>query len=105
MMNDITFNVLKIVLSVVAALLAVYLVPILKAKFESGKYDQLISMARLAVYAAEQTYKGQSGMGSIKKESVIAFVSEWMTKHGVTISDKQLSELIEALVFEMNELS
>lgn len=102
MMNDITFNVLKIVVSVVAALMAVYLVPILKEKLKSGKYEELLAMVRVAVHAAEQTYKGESGMGRIKKENVIMYIQEWMADRGIQISDKQLSELIEACVYEMN---
>jgi hypothetical protein len=58
-------------------------------------------MVEVAVRAAEQTIKG-SGMGAVKKEQVLEFVSFWMLEHGVNISQDQLNQLIEACVFNMN---
>ena len=100
-MNDITFNLLKIVVSVCAALIAYYLIPILKNKVEDDKYAQLLDLIDIAVRAAEQTVKG-SGMGNVKKEYVISAVTEWMNKAGINITDAELTQLIEAAVFTMN---
>jgi LL-H family phage holin len=99
-MNEVTFNILKIVVSVVSALVAVYLIPFIKAKTADVKYQKLLDMVEVAVRAAEQTIKG-SGQGAAKKEEVIAFVTDWMMEHGVTITYDQLEQLIEAAVFNM----
>ena len=48
-MNDLTFNILKLVVSVVCALIAVYLVPYLKNKLQDEKYAQLLYMVEVAV--------------------------------------------------------
>lgn len=101
-MNDFTFNLLKIVVSVVAALLAVYLIPYIRNKLKDDKYAQLLAIVEIAVRAAEQTIKG-SGQGVVKKEEVMVFVTGWMNDHGFIISQSQLSQLIEAAVFNMNK--
>lgn len=101
-MNEITFNILKVVVSVCSALIAFYLVPLLKNKLKEDKNAQLLEMIEVAVRAAEQTIKG-SGMGKVKKEEVIIFVNDWMNKAGISITDKQLSQLIEAAVYNMNK--
>ena len=101
MMNDITFNLLKIVISVVAVIVAYYVIPFIKGKIQSDKYKELLAAIDIAVRAAEQTTKG-SGMGPIKKEDVIITMTGWLNQKGIDISQKQLSDLIEAAVFNMN---
>lgn len=100
-MNDLTFNILKIVISVAIALITTYLVPFLKNKIAQEKYNDLLQMVNVAVLAAEQTIG--SGMGSLKKEEVVKFVSSYMNERGIKITKEQLSNLIEAAVFAMNK--
>lgn len=100
-MNDLTFNILKIIVSVATVLISVYVIPLLKEKLNESKYQRLLEMVETAVRAAEQTIKG-SGQGAIKKEQVLESVSIWMLQHGVDITSEQLDELIEAVVFNMN---
>lgn len=102
MMNDLTFNVLKIVLSVVAALLAYYVIPYLKNKFKQDKYKDLVEAVAIAVEAAEQTFK-EGGMGKLKKEDVIKFITAYLNENKIDISDDQLDRLIEAAVFQLNK--
>lgn len=99
-MNDITFNILKIVVTIATALISVYVIPLLKEKLKDAKYQQLLEIVEVAVRAAEQTIKG-SGLGSVKKDEVINFVSEWMMIHGIEISQDQLDQLIEAAVYNL----
>ena len=101
-MNDLTFNILKIVISVCTALFAYYVIPFIKGKIQSDKYDELLTMIDIAVRAAEQTTKG-SGMGPVKKEDVMIAMTGWLNEKGIKMSQKQLSDLIEAAVFNMNK--
>lgn len=101
-MNEITFDILKIVVSVCAALITAYVIPCLKSVKEDRKYKNLVDMVEVAVKAAEQTFK-VSGQGAAKKEEVMTFVSDWMNKHGIQISSYQLDQLIEAAVFQMKK--
>lgn len=101
-MNDITFNILKIVVSVVAALIAYYLIPVLKEKVKEAKYSDLVKAVSVAVEAAEQTFK-ESGMGKVKKEDVLEFITKWLNENKVEISVEQLDKLIESAVFQLNK--
>ena len=99
-MNELTFNILKLVISVAAALISAYIIPLLKEKLADIKYQRLLEMVEIAVRAAEQTIG--AGKGNIKKDEVIAFVTSWMVAHGILITEEQLNQLIEAAVYSMN---
>lgn len=101
-MEDITLMILKIVVSICAALITVYVVPYLKTLRQDKRYASLMDMVEVAVKAAEQTIK-EPGQGDYKKAEVIAFVSDWMTEHGIKISQEELSQLIECAVFSMKQ--
>lgn len=100
-MNDVTFNILKLVVSVSVAVISAFLVPYLRNKLKDEKYKNLIDMVKVAVYAAEQTIG--AGNGGLKKQEVIVFVSNWMRENGISITEDQLSQLIESAVFAMNK--
>lgn len=99
-MDDMTFTIFKVVMSVCVALATVYLVPYLKTLRNDARYQSMIDMIAVAVRAAEQTITG-SGQGAIKKDHVMEFVREWLAKQGITITDTQLSDLIESAVWSM----
>lgn len=101
-MNDITFNILKIVIAVATALISAFVIPVLRQQLNSSKYQQLLDMVEVAVRAAEQTIQG-SGMGAHKKDEVIYFVSAWMARHGIDITEEQLNNLIEAAVYQLKQ--
>jgi LL-H family phage holin len=101
-MEDITLMILKIVVSICAALITVYVVPYLKTLRQDKRYASLMDMVEVAVKAAEQTIK-EPGQGDYKKAEVIAFVSDWMMEHGIKISQDELSQLIECAVFSMHQ--
>ena len=100
-MNDVTFNILKIVVSVVFAIVSAFVIPLLKEKLQDMRYTRLLEIVEVGVRAAEQTIKG-SGQGAHKKDEVINFVTAWMLSHGIMITDDQRDQLIEAAVYAMN---
>lgn len=101
-MNEITFELLKIVVSICAALITVYMVPYLKTLKEDKRYASLVSMIEVAVRAAEQTYK-ESGKGAVKREEVLTFVQNWIKEQGINVSYEQLDQLLEACVYQMKQ--
>ena len=100
-MNDVTFNILKFVVSVCLALISAFLIPYIKARLEDERYKKLVDIVKVAVYAAEQTIG--AGHGAVKKDEVITFVTKWMANNGIKITEEQLSEIIESIVFAMNK--
>ena len=101
-MNEVSFAILKIVVSVCAALITAYAIPYIKALRNDARYKQVIDIIELAVRAAEQTIT-ESGKGAEKKQKVIEFVKEWMDKAGIHISVEEIAELTEAAVFQMKQ--
>lgn len=101
-MNDLTFNILKIAVTLATVFISAYLIPLLKEKLNESKYQKILDMVEIAVRAAEQTIKG-SGLGAVKKEQVINFVSYYMAQHGIDISHEQLDQLIECAVYNLKQ--
>lgn len=81
--------IIKIIIPLICAILTMYIIPFLKEK-------RIYGCVTTAVQAAEQIYR-ESGMGKEKFE----YVKEWVQKK-FRISDEDLTNIIEAAVFEMN---
>lgn len=101
-MNELTFDILKIVVSVCAALITVYVVPYIKALRQDKRYESIMGMVEIAVRAIEQTRKEQ-GQGKLKKAEVETFITEWLTRQGIKITEDELNQLIECAVFTMKQ--
>lgn len=99
-MNDIAFLVLKIVVSICSALITLYAVPYLYELQKDTRYKQLFELIDVAVKAAEQTIKGEK-MGADKKTRVMDSMREYVHENHLSISDKNLSDLIESAVYEL----
>lgn len=101
-MNEVLFEILKAAVVLAAVILVRYAVPYLKAKAEESKYVWLARWAEIAVRSAEQTITGGS-TGVEKKAVVIKFLRELLQKKNISISDRQLDNLVDAVVFVMNQ--
>ena len=100
--RELTFEILKVAVSICVAIITMYVVPYLKELQKDKRYSTVIDFITLAVRAAEQTITG-SGQGKQKKAEVIRFASEWMAKQGIDITDEELDQLIEAAVYAMKQ--
>lgn len=100
-MNDITFIILKVVVSICAALVTVYLIPYLKTLQQDRRYASLLDMVEIAVRAAEQSLKAETG--EFKKSEVLAYVCHWLENNGIKIDMEQLDKLIECAVYQMKQ--
>ena len=99
-MNELTFNILKIVVAVATVFISAYVIPLLKEKLNDSRYNRLLDMVEIAVRAAEQTIKAD---GAVKKDEVVKFVTEWMLAHGIAITQEQLDQLIECAVYNLKQ--
>ena len=55
-MNDLTFMILKIIVSVSMALITLYLVPFLQGQVKNRQEEELLKIIDVAVRAAEQCH-------------------------------------------------
>lgn len=90
-------NVFYVILSIVSVLITGVLVPLLKQKYGRDKITNVMDAVDLAVKAAEQIYT-KTGQGQLKKQYVLMRLNE----QGIKISEKELDDMIEASVLELN---
>jgi LL-H family phage holin len=101
-MDEFTMLILKIVISVCAALITYYVIPYIKALREDARWSSVIEIVEIAVRAAEQAIKG-SGQGALKKAEVLSVVTDWLKKHGIELTEDELDQIIEASVYVMKQ--
>lgn len=90
-------NIFYVVLSIVSILVTGVLVPLLKQKYGKEKIISVVEAVDIAVKAAEQIYT-KSGQGNLKKQYVLMRLNE----QGFKVSEKELDDMIEASVLELN---
>lgn len=90
-------NIFYVVLSIVSVLVTGVLVPLLKQKYGKEKVISVMEAVDIAVKAAEQIYT-KAGQGNLKKQYVLMRLNE----QGFKVSEKELDDMIEASVLELN---
>ncbi len=100
MINDITFVVLKLVVSVCAILVTIYVIPFLKSKVDEKQWKDLLDIVEKSVHAAEQTIGAKNGV--IKKSEVMDFVIQYVSDKGLNLTKELIDQLVEAAVYKMN---
>lgn len=98
-MNEIIFEVIKIVVMVAALVITRYLVPWIREKIGAERMTEVEKWVRFAVLKAQQVM--QSETGADKKAYVTQFLKELLMAKNISLSDEQLEVLIEAAVKQM----
>lgn len=78
------------------ALIAAWLVPLLREKLGEAKTEKVQRYVRMAVEAAEMLYR-DSGMGAAKKE----YVKSWLEERGFKLNYKELDVMVESAVLQL----
>ena len=90
-------NIFYVVLSIISVLITGVLIPLLKQRYGKEKVTNVLEAVDIAVKAAEQIYT-KSGQGQLKKQYVLMRLNE----QGIKLSEKELDDMIEASVLELN---
>lgn len=98
-MNDILFEILKLVVMVSTLVITGYLIPWLKSKIGTEKMEQAEKWVKYAVLKAEQVMSGKNG--TEKKSYVVEFLTYLFWEKDILITEEQLDILIEAAVKQM----
>ncbi len=96
-MVDLT-DIIVAVLTLISALISAFVIPYLKTKVDSGKFEKIKAWVKVAVEAAEMIYVGV-GRGEEKK----AYVLEFLQNKGFTIDMTSIDNLIESAVLELKK--
>ena len=78
-----------------------YVIPYVKSKLESTKYEWVAAIVDDTVHAYEQLIPGEH-QGSRRYEHVYSDVVKELKKLGIDVSEAQISTLIESAVHRMN---
>ena len=98
-MNDILFELLKLIVMIAVLLVMRYEIPWLRARIGAEKIAEIEKWAKKAVLMAQQVYWNKSG--EERKEIVTEFLREMLIAKNISISGEQLEILIEAAVKQM----
>ena len=99
-MDEYVFKIVLAIISLLSALVAGVLIPLIKEKIGAEKLAKYEYWANLAVRAAEMMWT-ESGCGEDKKKYVVDFLNNMFNKNKVIITEQQLEILIESAVKQM----
>jgi LL-H family phage holin len=100
MMEKIIFDILEIVVIVVATLIGRYVIPYFKNKVDMQKVEQIVAWAKRFVIMAENVIKGQS-KGADKRDFVAKLLAEKAKELNINLSEQEIRTLIEDAWTEM----
>lgn len=96
-MVDLT-DIIVAVLTLISALISAFVIPYLKTKVDSDKFEKIKAWVKVAVEAAEMIYVGM-GRGEEKK----AYVLDFLHGKGFTLDMASIDNLIESAVLELKK--
>ncbi len=98
-MNDILFEILRLLVMLAVFVVTYSLLPWIRGKIGQDRLAEITKWVDTAVLMAQQVYQAKTG--AERKAIVIAILKEMLTAKNISISDAQLDMLIEAAVKAM----
>jgi len=95
------FEIFGAIITILCALITRFIVPWVKEKIEASRYKNIMDKIIDAVHGVEEIYK-QSGMGEIKKQEVINYISMYLLKKNIRLSDEEIELLIHSAVCQLH---
>lgn len=95
-MIDLT-PILQAVVTLIAALITIYLIPWLKSKTNADQQAQMRMWVEVAVYAAEKLYGAGHG------DEKLAYAEQVLAQHNVKLDTQTLKALIDAEIKKMEQ--
>ena len=101
-MDENLFKIIQYVVFIIILVAARYLIPAIKTIMTNKKYSNLIDYAEKCINAAEKLV---TGSGEDKKAYVTELLKAWIKKTGISMTDEQLSILIEGIFAELDGIT
>lgn len=98
-MNEMIFEILKLIVMIAVFIVACYLIPWVRGKIGQDKLDEITRWVNAAVLMAQQVYFAKTG--AERKAIVVDLLKNILIAKNISISDEQLDMLIEAAVKAM----
>lgn len=97
---DIT-HIFQLVILLLSALVATFVIPLLKQKFGQEKLNKVMTYVEIAVRAADQLFNTDEGKA--KKEYVVNYLKEILKQQGLTVDMETFENMIEAEVLKLHK--
>ena len=101
-MDDRLFQIILLLIPVLGAIIARYIVPLIKTNISANQLDEIIKWIGKAVAAAEVLFDIPKS-GEQKREYVINFIDKMFNVKKEVITKDQIRVLLEAAVKQMND--
>lgn len=98
-MNEILFEILRLVVFLAVFVVTCYIVPWIRGKIGQDRMDAVTGWVNVAVLMAQQVYHAKTG--AERKAIVVELLKDILMAKNISISDRQLDILIEAAVKAM----
>jgi len=98
-MNDLFTLFLQIVLIFCFLIITRYVIPFIREKIGSEKFDRVVSEVETLVLAAQQMYSNLSGPE--RRAIVTQKLNDFLIAKKIALNDQQIRDLIEAAVKSM----
>ena len=89
--------IFEAIIALIAAVVSCVLIPYIRKKTTAQEQERLLSLARMAVTAAEQIFEG-IGRGEEKK----AYATQWLAERNLNVKGDAIEAAIESAVYAMN---
>lgn len=98
-MNEILFEILRLVVLVAVFVVTCYLIPWIRGKIGQDRLDEIAKWVDSAVLMAQQVHFAKTG--AERKAIVVDLLKGILLARNISISDDQLDILIEAAVKQL----
>ena len=98
-MNEMIFEILKLIVMIAVFIVTCYLIPWVRGKIGQDKLDEITRCVNAAVLMAQQVYFAKTG--AERKAIVVDLLKNILIAKNISVSDEQLDILIEAAVKAM----
>lgn len=88
--------IIKVMVVIVSTLITGYVIPLLKSKIDSTKYNDFLTMVKKCVESANQLYTPEEW--EVKKSYVLELVATYANNHKVNITAAEINAIIEGFV-------
>lgn len=93
--------IVKITATVISVLITSFVIPWIKSKIDSTKYNDFLTMVEMCVEAANQIYTPEEWQD--KKKYVLGLAIDHANKHGVNVTMNEIDAIIEGFVKAIKE--
>lgn len=95
------YEIFGAIITLLCAVVTRFIIPWIKEKVEASKYKNVMEKIMDAVYGVEEIYR-KSGMGEVKKKEVINYISLYLMKKHIYLSDEEIELLIHSAVCQLH---